>query len=77
MSTSLIINTPFEAPRWHWSKDKNDQKKLTLTDGRRPAGYEIFDTRHNTLRTENLDLVNTIRERWNSGVRRFIPVSRR
>jgi type III restriction enzyme len=60
---SLIINTPFEVPRWYWTKDRNDPKKLSLTEGRRPAGYEIFDTRHNTLRTENLDLVNTIRER--------------
>jgi type III restriction enzyme len=63
MSTSLILNTPFEAPRWHWTRDQNDPKKLTLAEGRRPAGYEIFDTRHNTLRTENLARVNTIRER--------------
>lgn len=60
---ALIINTPFEVPRWHWIKDKNDQKKLSLTEGRRPAGYEIFDTRHNTLRAEELGLVNTIRGR--------------
>lgn len=60
---SLIINTPFEPPRWHWLKDKNDQKKLILAEGRRPAGYEIFDTRQNTLRTEPLALVNGIRER--------------
>jgi type III restriction enzyme len=60
---SLIINTPFEAPRWHWTKDRNDPKKLSLREDRRPAGYEIFDTRHNTLRTEELALVNTIRKR--------------
>jgi type III restriction enzyme len=36
---------------------------LALQDGRRPAGYEIFDTRSNTRRTEPLDLVNKIRER--------------
>ncbi len=60
---SLIINTPFEVPLWYWTKDRNDPKKLSLSEGRRPAGYEIFDTRHNTLRTEELDLVNTIRER--------------
>jgi type III restriction enzyme len=60
---SLIINTPFESPRWYWIKDRNDPKKLTLTNGRRPAGYEIFDTRQNTLRTEPLALVNTVRER--------------
>jgi type III restriction enzyme len=62
-AASLILNTPFEAPRWHWTRDRNDQKKLSLAEGRRPAGYEIFDTRHNTLRTENLDRVNTIRAR--------------
>ena len=36
---------------------------LSLQNGRRPAGYEIFDTRNNTRRTEPLDLVNRIRER--------------
>jgi type III restriction enzyme len=42
---------------------------LDLIATRRPAGYEIFDTRHNTHRTEPLDLVNRIRERvdqWRS-----------
>ncbi|WP_295915244.1 DEAD/DEAH box helicase family protein [uncultured Xanthomonas sp.] len=57
---SLIINTPFEAPRWHWT---DHQGGLKLTEGRRPAGYEIFDTRQNTRRTERLDLVESIRDR--------------
>jgi len=57
---SLIINTPFEAPRWHWI---DHQGSLKLTDGRRPASYEIFDTRNNTRRTERLDLVERVRER--------------
>ncbi len=58
---SLIINSPFERPTHHWRKE-GDQK-LNLVGGRREAGYEIFDTRNNTLRFERLDLVNTIRER--------------
>lgn len=57
---SLIVNTPFEAPLWHWVDDRGS---LKLADGRRRAGYEIFDTRNNTRRTEPLDLVERIRER--------------
>lgn len=57
---SLIVNSPFERPRWHWL---DSQGSLKLADGRRPAGYEIFDTRNNTRRTEKLDLVERIRER--------------
>ena len=57
---SLIINSPFELPRWHWHDDRGT---LKLSDGRRPAGYEIFDTRNNTRRTESLALVERIRER--------------
>ncbi len=57
---SLIINSPFERPALHW---REEQGTLTLAHGRRPAGYEIFDTRHNTRRTEPLHLVNSIRER--------------
>lgn len=57
---SLIVNSPFEPPRWHWADHKGS---LKLADGRRPAGYEIFDTRNNTRRTEPLALVGRIRER--------------
>lgn len=60
---SLIVNSPFEAPRWHWRDDRGD---LKLADGRRPAGYEIFDTRNNTRRSEPLALVERIRERVNT-----------
>ena len=63
---SLIVNSPFEAPRWHWI---DSQGGLKLADGRRPAGYEIFDTRNNRRRTEPLALVGQIRERvdvWRS-----------
>ncbi len=57
---SLILNSPYDRPELHW---RNDQGNLKLEHGRRPAGYEIFDTRNNTRRTESLDRVNAIRER--------------
>lgn len=64
---SLIVNSPFEVPAFHWV-EVNGQ--LSLQKGRRAAGYEIFDTRNNTRRTEPLELVNRIRERvdaWRTG----------
>jgi type III restriction enzyme len=61
MAQSLIINSPYEVPRQHWQQARDGS--LTLTPERRPAGYEIFDARHNTRRTETLDLVNSIRGR--------------
>ena len=57
---SLILNSPFESPVFHWQEDRGT---LSLAHGRRPAGYEIFDTRHNTRRTQSIELVNQIRER--------------
>lgn len=57
---TLIVNSAFEQPRWHWV---DHQGALRLAEGRRPAGYEIFDTRNNTRRTEQLGLVGRIRER--------------
>jgi type III restriction enzyme len=57
--TSLIINSPYEVPLQHWQQARDGS--LTLTPERRPAGYEIFDARHNTRRTETLGLVNSIR----------------
>lgn len=58
---SLIINSPFERPTHHWLRQSDN--KLELKKGRRSASYEIFDTRNNTVRTVELDLVNRIRER--------------
>lgn len=58
---SLIISSPFERPTHHWQR-KTDNK-LELITGRRAAGYEIFDTRANTVRVVQLELVNRIRER--------------
>lgn len=59
--TSLIINSPYEVPRQHWQQARDGS--LSLTEERRPAGYEIFDVRYNTKRTEPLELVNQIRQR--------------
>lgn len=58
---SLIISSPFERPTHHWRRAGDH--KLELQAGRRPAGYEVFDTRNNTVRGVELELVNRIRER--------------
>lgn len=58
---SLILNSPYIAPDRHWQQGRGGG--LTLAPGRRPAGYEIFNTRDNTRRTEPLELVNRIRDR--------------
>ena len=58
---SLIINTPFVKPAQHWTEKADGT--LTIKPVRRPAGYEIFDVRNNTRRTEELTLVNVIRGR--------------
>jgi len=59
---SLIINSPYDQPQQHWEQDRHG-RVLQVTEGRRPAGYEIFDTRTNTRRVEELELVNRIRPR--------------
>lgn len=59
---SLIINSPYKKPAMHWEQDKYG-RILKVADGRRPATYEIVDTRHNTRRVEELELVNRIRTR--------------
>jgi type III restriction enzyme len=58
---SLIINSAFANPVQHWERQRDG--RLTIKQERRPAGYEIFDARNNTLRVERLALVNTIRDR--------------
>ncbi len=58
---SLIINTPYERPAQYWQQARDGS--LALVHERRPAGYEIFDIRNNTRRTEPLALVNEIRSR--------------
>lgn len=59
---SLIINSPYIKPERYWEQDDNG-KLLTIKEGRRPAAYELVDTRTNTRRIETLELVNRIRER--------------
>ena len=60
--TSLIINSPYDKPQQHWAQDERG-RVLEITPGRREAGYEIIDTRNNTRRVEELELVNRIRPR--------------
>lgn len=59
--TSLIINSAFTEPQQHWAE--NPDRTLRLEPTRRPAGYEIIDTRENTRRQVPIPLVDTIRER--------------
>ncbi|MEO8384095.1 MAG: DEAD/DEAH box helicase family protein [Betaproteobacteria bacterium] len=58
---SLIINSPYVCPTRHWIQARDGT--LSPVEERRKAGYEIFDVRNNTRRTETLDLVNEIRGR--------------
>ncbi len=58
---SLIISSPFERPTHHWRRASDS--RLDLIEGRRPASYEIFDTRNNTVRAVELAQVSRIRER--------------
>jgi type III restriction enzyme len=58
---SLIINSAFDEPAQHWAE--NTDRTLRIEPGRRPAGYEIIDTRENTRRTVALPLVDDVRER--------------
>lgn len=58
---SLIINSPFAEPAQHWAE--NPDRTLRLESTRRPAGYEIIDTRENTRRLVAIELVDGIRDR--------------
>lgn len=60
---SLIINSPYERPTHHWRRDEHGGARLELVTGRRPAGYDIFDTRNHTTRWVALAQVALIRER--------------
>lgn len=65
---SLIINSPYEMPTHHWSQDANGRVAKEV-EGRRPAAYEMYDTRSNTRRVELLETVNRVRQRvdeWRS-----------
>ena len=58
---SLIINKPTEPPQKYW--DKINDGTLEIKHERRPATYEIINTRDQTRRVEEIALVNTIRTR--------------
>lgn len=58
---SLIINSAFVEPQQHWAE--NTDRTLRLEPERRPAGYEIIDTRENTRRQVAIPLVDDIRQR--------------
>jgi type III restriction enzyme len=58
---SLIINSAFEEPGQHWLE--NSDRTLRVEPKRRPAGYEIIDTRENTRRFVPLPMVDDIRQR--------------
>lgn len=55
MPKSLIINSPYETPRQHWSQVGG---ALVVVPERRAAGYEIFDIRNNTRRGDLARLSN-------------------
>jgi type III restriction enzyme len=59
--SSLIINSPFVEPQRFWAE--NTDRTLRLEGTRRPAGYEIIDTRENTRRKVSIPLVDDIRQR--------------
>ena len=59
--TSLIINSAFLEPAQHWAE--NPDRTLRIEPSRRPAGYEIIDTREDKRRTVPLPLVDDIRQR--------------
>ena len=59
--SSLIINSPFTEPQRYWAE--NNDRTLRLEEKRRPAGYEIIDTRTNTRRPVLIPLVDAIRQR--------------
>lgn len=59
--SSLIINSAFTEPTQHWAEGADRALRLATT--RRPAGYEIIDTRENTRRMVPIALVDDIRNR--------------
>ena len=62
----LIINSPYEEPRQHWSYDR-ETRLFELMEGRRPAGYVIASESSRAFddpgRFIEIALVNQIRPR--------------
>lgn len=55
----LIINSPYEEPRYHWRYDPAT-KTFSLVEGRRPAGYVVATP----AREPSTIPVNLLRFRW-------------
>ena len=69
----LIINAPYCEPTQHW-ESVHETQTIEIKEGRRPAGYVIYDPRHRgsigRRRTVALELVNQIRphvKAWREG----------
>ncbi|MCL6613238.1 MAG: DEAD/DEAH box helicase family protein [Firmicutes bacterium] len=62
----LIINSPFEEPKWHWRYD-HQTRTFSLVEGRRPAGYVVATEGSRSFddpgRFVEIPLVNKIRPR--------------
>jgi len=65
----LIINNPFEAPKFYWQYDRV-KRKFNMKEGRRPAGYLMASQQSRSFddpgEFRELPLVNKIRERVDS-----------
>jgi type III restriction enzyme len=65
----LIINSPYEEPKHHWSYDR-ESRTFDLADGRRPAGYVIASQSSKAFDDPGIfvpiPLVNQIRPRVNA-----------
>ena len=64
--SQLIINSPYEEPKQHWSYDR-ETRKFNLADGRRPAGYVIASADSKTFDDPGefvkIGLANSLRPR--------------
>ena len=49
---SLVINSPYDKPDQFWSQDDNG-RVAGVVSGRRPAAYELYDSRNNTPRVRS------------------------
>lgn len=58
---SLIINSPFEHPRYHWHQGSGTA--LSLVEDRRAASHEVIDVCNNTQRMESPGQASHIRGR--------------
>jgi len=62
MPDSLIVNSPYHVPGRHWQGSSGGT--LSLVEGRRAGGCEIFDIRNNTRRIAPLDRDEYVKTRY-------------